>query len=58
MSTCKFCGGDIPKSRQKPTFCSTACRGRYHEGCRKLGERMHRDGAVSIEQIRSALDTA
>lgn len=51
-TTCQWCGAAMPPSRQPKRFCSAAHRARFHEGCRKLGERMFVDGAVSIEQLR------
>ncbi|SDA15151.1 hypothetical protein [Sphingomonas sp. NFR15] len=39
-------------SGQRKKFCCTAHRGAFHEGCRRLGERMFAEGAVTLAQLR------
>jgi len=48
---CQWCGAAMQPSRQPKRFCSPAHRNRFHEACRKLGERLFADGAVTLEQL-------
>lgn len=52
--TCLMCPATFPApvGAKERRFCSTGCRKAFHEGCRHLGERLFRDGAVTIEQIK------
>jgi predicted nucleic acid-binding Zn ribbon protein len=54
MTTCLICSQPLPQSRQKPRFCSTACRTAFHTGCRRVGELMFNEGKLDVEQIRRA----
>jgi len=40
-------------SRQPKRFCQNTHRGAFHEACRKLGERLVAEGAVTLEQLRA-----
>lgn len=51
-STCRWCGTAMAASRQPKRFCCSAHRGSFHEACRRFGERLFEEGAVSIEQLR------
>jgi len=42
----------MPPSRQPKRFCHAQHRAAFHESCRRFGERMFAEGAVSIEQLR------
>lgn len=50
--TCRWCTRPMAPTRQAKRFCSSAHRGAFHEACRRFGERLFEEGAVSIEQLR------
>ncbi|MCA0450669.1 MAG: hypothetical protein LCH62_13015 [Proteobacteria bacterium] len=50
---CLYCPNPVPPSRQNPKFCCGTCRTNFHNGLRKLGERLFNQGAVTIEQVRA-----
>ena len=58
---CAYCAAPIsaaPVGGQVRKFCGTRCRGLYHTVARKWGELIAATGAVSIAEMRRAVDAA
>lgn len=55
IAPCIWCDG-IARYRQPPPpegFCSNICAARYRGACAHLGAELHREGAVSIGNLRA-----
>ncbi len=50
---CQYCEGTLPASNRALEFCTTWCRQQYHTACRKIGARLHREGAITSAQLRA-----
>lgn len=50
---CTWCRAQFTPRQPNSRFCAGTHRQAFHDACRRLGERMFAEGAVTIEQLRA-----